>query len=226
MRSAPEHYDPATPRPRRSRTPGSHSPANLALRFTAELGVSVKHVPPRRVVNDASYRTELTVEELANGGTFTTALRIPDAAGQLTIIAAMRTNKITCSTQVTAPDEGTAGNRVTWMLRQLKNAPTDLLIEATFTAPASSTCKPHTTVRATQRILTDNQSGQLHSFTLMRTFTLGAKRAGTAASLIGSITHSAETFYTDVIQPVREWVPATPKASELGRDEHTDNEEA
>ncbi|MBQ7803043.1 hypothetical protein [Rhodococcus sp. (in: high G+C Gram-positive bacteria)] len=125
----------------------------------------------RRVVNDASYRTELTVEELANDGTFTAVLRIPDAAGQLTIIADMRTNKITCSTQVAAPDEGTAGKRVTWMLRQLKNAPADLLIEATFTGPGSSTCEPHTAVRVTPRILTDNQSGQLHSFTLMRTFT-------------------------------------------------------
>ncbi|GEM_PF-193911 len=199
---------------------------NLALRFTAELGVSVKHVLPRRAVNDARYRTELTVEELANDGTFTAVLRIPDAAGQLKIIADMRTNKITCSTHVTAPDEGTAGKRVTWMLRQLKNAPADLLIEATFTAPASSTCEPHTTVRVTPRILTNNQSGQLHAFTLMRTFTLGGKRAGTAASFIGSVTHSAETFYAEVIQPVREWVPAAPKASELGRDEHTDDEEA
>ncbi|MBT2275426.1 TerD family protein [Rhodococcus qingshengii] len=199
---------------------------NLALRFTAELGVSVKHVLPRRAVNDASYRTELTVEELANSGTFTAVLRIPDAAGQLTIIADMRTNKITCSTQVSAPDEGTAGKRVTWMLRQLKNSPADLLIEATFAAPASSTCEPHTAVRVTPRILCDNQSGQLHSFTLIRTFTLGGKRAGTAASFIGSVTHSTETFYAEVIQPVREWVPAAPKASELGRDEHTDGEEA
>ena len=110
------------------------------------------------------------------------------------------------------------------MLRQLKNAPADLLIEATFTNPTSSTCEPHTTVRATPRTLTDNQTGQLHSFTLMRTFPLGGKRAGTAASFIGSVTHSAETFYADVIQPLREWVPAAPKATELGRDEHGDDE--
>lgn len=190
---------------------------NLALRFTAELGVSVKHLLPRRVVNDASYRTELTVKELANDGTSTAVLRIPYATGQLTIIADMRTNKITCSTQVTAPDEGTAGKRVTWMLCQLKNAPADLLIEATSTCgPHHRPCEPLT--------LTDNQSGQLHSFTLMRTFTLGATSC-TAASLIGSITHSAETFYAEVIQSVREWVPAAPTASVLGRDERTHDEE-
>lgn len=197
---------------------------NLSLRFTAELGVSVKHVLPRRAVSDAGYRTELTVEELANDGTFTAVIRIPDAAGHLRVIADMRTNKITCSTQVTAPDEGTAGKRVTWMLRQLKNAPADLLIEATFTNPTSSTCEPHTTVRVAPRTLTDNQTGQLNSFTLMRTFPFSGKRAGTAASFIGSVTHSAETFYADVIQPIREWVPAAPKATELERDEHTDDE--
>ena len=33
------------------------------------------------------------------------------------------------------------------------------------------------------------------------------------------------TFYADVIQPVRERVPAAPKASEFGRDEHIDDEQ-
>lgn len=198
---------------------------NLALRFTAELGVSVKHVLPRRAVNDAIYRTELTVQELANDGTFTALLRIPDAAGELKVIADMRTNKVTCSTVVKAPDEGTAGKRVTWVLRQLKNAPADLLIEATFTGPTSSTCEPHADVRTTPRILTDSQSGQLNSFSLMQTFTLGGKRAGTAASFIGSVTQSAESFYAEVIQPLREWVPAAPKGSDLQREEHIDDEE-
>ncbi|MDJ0441635.1 TerD family protein [Rhodococcus qingshengii] len=198
---------------------------NLALRFTAELGVSVKHVLPRRAVNDAGYRTELTVEELANDGTFSAVLRIPDAAGELKVIADMRTNKVTCSTVVKAPDEGTAGKRVTWVLRQLKNAPSDLLIEATFTGPTSSTCEPHADIRAAPRILTDSQSGQLNSFSLMQTFTLGGKRAGTAASFIGSVTQSAESFYAEVIQPLREWVPAAPKGSDLQREEQADDEE-
>lgn len=198
---------------------------NLALRFTAELGVSVKHVLPRRAVNDAIYRTELTVEELANDGTFSAVLRIPDAAGELKVIADMRTNKVTCSTVVKAPDEGTAGKRVTWVLRQLKNAPADLLIEALFSGPTSSTCEPHADVRTTPRILTDGQTGQLNSFSLMQTFTLGGKRAGTAASFIGSVTQSAESFYAEVIQPLREWVPAAPKGSDLQREEHIDDEE-
>ncbi|WP_024793699.1 TerD family protein [Tomitella biformata] len=198
---------------------------NLALRFTAELGVNVRHILPRRAVSDADYRTELTVVELETDGTFSAQLRIPEAAGELKIVADMRTNKVTCSTVLTAPDEGTAGKRVTWALRQLKIAPADLLIEALFTAPTSSTCKPHAEVRATPRILIDGQSGQLGSFVLMQTFTLGSKRAGTAASFIGSVTQSAETFYADVIQPLREWVPAAPKASDLQRDEQVDDEE-
>ncbi|MCJ0904515.1 TerD family protein [Rhodococcus sp. ARC_M6] len=198
---------------------------NLALRFTAELGVTVKHVLPRRATNDADYRTELTVEELANDGTFSALLRIPDAAGELRVVADMRTNKITCTTVVSAPDEGTSGKRVAWVLRQLKNAPADLLIEAAFSGPTSSTCEPHAEVRATPRILTDGQSGQLSSFVLMQTFTLGSKRAGTAASFISSVTHSAESFYAEVIQPLREWVPAAPKASDIRRDEQTDDQD-
>nr|WP_202022430.1 TerD family protein [Rhodococcus sp. MS13] len=198
---------------------------NLALRFTADLGVVVKHVLPRRVVNDAEARTALTVNELANDGTFSATLRIPDAAGELRVTADLRTNKVSCSTTVSAPDEGTAGKRVTWALRQLKNAPEDLLVEALFTGPAASTCEILTSARATPRLLTDGQGGQLTSFVLTQSFPLGSKRAGTAASFISSITSSAEVFYSEVVQPLREWVPAAPKASDLPREEQVDNED-
>lgn len=137
----------------------------------------------------------------------------------------MRTNKVSCSTTVSAPDEGTSGKRVTWALRQLKNAPADLLVEALFTGPASSTCETIASARATPRLLTDGQGGQLSSFVLTQSFTLGSKRAGTAASFINSVTSSAETFYSEVVQPLREWVPAAPKASDLPRDEQVDNED-
>ncbi|MGW6659017.1 TerD family protein [Rhodococcus sp. NPDC055024] len=197
---------------------------NLALRFTADLGVVVKHVLPRRVVNDAEARTALTVNELANDGTFSANLRIPDAAGELRVTADLRTNKVSCSTTVSAPDEGTAGKRVTWALRQLKNAPEDLLVEALFTGPASSTCETLTSARATPRLLTDGQGGQLSSFVLTQSFALGSKRSGTAASFISSVTSSAEMFYSEVVQPLREWVPAAPKASDLPREEQADDE--
>ena len=181
---------------------------NLALRFTADLGVVVKHVLPRRVVNDADARTALTVNELANDGTFSATLRIPDAAGELRVTADLRTNKVSCSTTVSAPDEGTSGKRVTWVLRQLKNAPAELLVEALFTGPASSTCETVASARTTPRLLTDSQGGQLSSFVLTQSFTLGSKRSGTAASFINSVTSSAEIFYSEVVQPLREWVPA------------------
>lgn len=195
---------------------------NLALRFTADLGVTVKHVLPRRVVNDAEARTALTVNELANDGTFSATLRIPDAAGELRISANLRTNKVSCSTTVSAPDEGTAGKRVSWILRQLKSAPEDLLVEAAFTGPAASTCETLASARATPRLLTDGQGGQVSSFVLTRAFTLGSKRSGTAASFINSVTGSAESFYADVVQPLREWVPSAPKAADLPREEQPD----
>ncbi|MGC0362072.1 hypothetical protein ABH922_000056 [Rhodococcus sp. 27YEA15] len=84
---------------------------------------------------------------------------------------------MSCATTVSAPDEGTAGKRVTWIVRQLKASP----------------------------------------------FNLGSKRSGTAAGFINRVTVSAETFYSEVVQPLREWVPAASKASDLPRDEQADD---
>lgn len=112
------------------------------------------------------------------------------------------------------------------MLRQLKNAPTDLLIEATFTAPSSSTLRtahlyphnathPHRQPKRTTRLL--HPDAQLNPRGQTRRHRRQFYRQD--HPLRGNLLHRR------VIQPVREWVPAAPKASELGRDEHLDDDQ-
>ncbi|WP_433201206.1 TerD family protein [Nocardia sp. CA-107356] len=65
---------------------------HLALRLTAELGVTVKHILPRRHHCDPAARSAAFVERLAADGTFEAMLRIPDTAGDLVVVADLRTN--------------------------------------------------------------------------------------------------------------------------------------
>lgn len=189
---------------------------HLALRLTAELGVTVKHVLPRRYNNDPSARNAYFAEKLASEGTLEALLRIPETAGDLVVVADLRTNRVRCRTTIDAPDEGTSARRLSWLLRQLKDAPGDVQVEAVFSERGNEACEHLDAVRADSKILTEGRDGRIVSFTLQQGFPMGGRRSGTAAGFITSVTSSTDSFYAGVVQPLRGWVPAAPKPAPLG----------
>ncbi|MCZ4560153.1 TerD family protein [Rhodococcus sp. IEGM 1401] len=186
---------------------------HLALRMTADLGVPVKHHLPRKFSGDPQARNEYIVEQLVVSGCLSATLRIPDAAGDVTVEADMRTNKIQCSTAVDAPTDGTALRRASWLLKQLKNAPADILVEAVFADASEISCENLATVRADAKSLTAGRSSELQYFTLTSPTKMGSKRSGSAAGFIGSVTDGLDAFYRDVVQPLKPWVPSAPGTS-------------
>ncbi|MFC8380351.1 TerD family protein [Nocardia sp. NPDC057272] len=188
---------------------------HLALRLTAELGVEVKHVLARKFQSDPAVRAAAVAERLATDGSFEAVLRIPETAGDLTVIADVRTNKVRCRTTIAAPDEGTQARRVSWLTKQLTDAPGRVQVEAVFAERGNETCEFLDTVRTTPKSLIDGRTSPIVSFTLEQTFPMGNKRSGTAASFIASVTTATDAFYGAVMQPLREWVPAAPKQAGL-----------
>ncbi|WP_039824332.1 TerD family protein [Nocardia testacea] len=187
---------------------------HLALRLTAELGVTVKHMLPRRHAADPVARNAAVAERLATDGIFEAVLRIPETAGDLVVVADVRTNRIRCRISVAAPGEGTSSRRLSWLLKQLEEAPGSVQVEAEFSERGQTTCEHLDTVRAEPRVLTSGRAGEIVSFTLEQGFPMGSRRSGTAASFISSVTSSVDGFYGRVVQPLREWTPAAPKQAE------------
>ncbi|MGW4280634.1 TerD family protein [Nocardia sp. NPDC004750] len=189
---------------------------HLALRLTAELGVEVKHILPRRHRADPAARNVAVAERLAGEGTFEAVLRIPDTAGDLMVIADLRTNRIRCRTTLDAPSEGTANRRLSWLLRQLQEAPGDVQVEAVFSVRGNEACEHLDTVRGNPKVLTDGRAGEIVSFSLEKSFPMGNRRSGsgTAATFIASVTAATDAFYGSVVQPLRGWVPPAPKQPE------------
>jgi stress response protein SCP2 len=188
---------------------------HLALRLTAELGVEVKHVLARKFHSDPAVRAAAVAERLATDGSFEAVLRIPETAGDLTVIADVRTNKVRCRTTIAAPDEGTQARRVSWLTKQLTDAPGRVQVEAVFAERGNETCEFLDTVRTTPKSLIDGRTSPIVSFTLEQTFPMGNKRSGTAAGFIGGVTAATDAFYGAVMQPLREWVPAAPRQTGL-----------
>lgn len=187
---------------------------HLALRLTAELGVTVKHVLPRKHANDPAARSSAVAERLAADGVFEAVLRIPETAGDLVVVADVRTQKVRCRVALDAPDEGGPARRVAWLLRQLKDAPADIAVEAVYSERGNEACERLDTVRENPKSLTEGRAGEIVTFSLQQTFPMGARRNGTAAGFVAGVTAATDAFYGGVVQPLREWVPAAPKQAD------------
>lgn len=188
----------------------------LALRLSAELGVAVVPVLPRRLATDGAARVEAVAEHLVASGAMEATLRIPGAAGSLSVVADLRTGQVRTSAKVEAPQEGGSQRRVGWLVRQLKDAPGDVLVDVSFGGRAGTTCEPLAVVREKPAAVVPERGVEVAAFTLTRTTTLGTKRSGVRGAFIPSVTEAVEGFYATVLQPLRAWVPPAPRLVEEG----------
>lgn len=199
----------------------------LCLRLTAELGVPVTHVMPRKLATDATERAQAAVEQLAALGTMTASLKVPGAAGPLTVVADLRTSKVRVSASIPAPQEGGAQRRISWLLRQLKDAPDEILVDVHYAGQAEDTCERLGDVRESPAALVAERTAEVVSFELTAFSPLGTKRSGLKGAFIPSVIGATEAFYAAVLQPLRAWVPPAPKLAEptsapdeLGESDH------
>ncbi|WP_245721650.1 hypothetical protein [Nocardia crassostreae] len=174
---------------------------------------------PRRHHTDREARNAAVAEQLAGDGAFEATLHIPDTAGDLIVVADVRTNEIRCRITLEAPNEGTSGRRLSWLLKQLPEAPGELQIGVAFSEKGNETCELLAAVRADSKVLTEGRTGSIVSFTLEQAFPMGSRRSGTATSFITSVTEATDAFYGSVVQPLRGWVPAAPKQPEPSADD-------
>lgn len=188
----------------------------LCLRLTAELGVQVTHVMPRQLAGDPAARARAAVEQLASEGTMSATLKVPGAAGPLTVVADLRISKVRVSASVRAPQEGGPQRRITWLLRQLADAPDDTLVDVHYAGVAQDTCERLGDVRESAAALVSERSGDVTSFEITTVAPLGTKRSGLKGAFIPSVIGATEAFYSAVLQPVRGWVPPAPKLASGG----------
>lgn len=184
---------------------------HLCLRLSSELGVTVAHLLPRRLANDPTARVNAVVTRLAGDGVLDATLRVPGAVGPLEIRADLRTGQVRSSVLVQAPQEGGSQRRLNWALRQLKEAPDDLLVEVLFSGRTGTTCERLADVRETPAALLPEGSGDVTAVRLTQVSALGTKRSGVKGAFVPSVTSGVEAFYRGVVERMKPWVPPAPK---------------
>jgi hypothetical protein len=168
------------------------------LRFTSlqlgrQLGREVVPVLSRKELADPTLRAQSLTGSLSKTGILAGTIRIPDTAGLLVVSADLRASKITCHVDIEAPREGRPTTRVNWLLRQLRNAPETIRLEAYANhARGASTAELLHAVRENPACLIADPSKELRTFRVAASMSLGTKRGRGARRLHRLRPHSSQ----------------------------------
>jgi hypothetical protein len=190
----------------------------LALGLAQDLGREVTPARPRK--QTISARVDALVQRVAASGDLDGGLRVPDTIAPLDLRADLRARQVTTSVRVDAPAEGRATSRVSWILRQLREAPADLRIEAAFANTRETTSLLVGEAREfPQRLLHPaDPKREPRSFVIAMTRPMGLKRGKGAGSFVRETRRQVLEFYGTVVQDLKAWQPKPPQLRETQGD--------
>ena len=183
----------------------------LALSLAQELGANIQPQRPRGQTTPE--RLEESLKALAEQGELTTTLRIPDAIGPMTIRADLRSQQTLTSVSFDAPKEGTQRGRFGWLIRQLRDAPDDLRLEAGFPNARSTTAATLGEIRENPKALEYEQDSRRppKAFVLTSCQPMGKKRGRAEGSFVRETSAQVISFYSELVQNLKPWQAPAPK---------------
>jgi hypothetical protein len=153
-----------------------------ALQLGRKLGTEVVTVLSRRELAEPQVRLQTQVNLLADSGSLTAAIRIPDTVGTLNVTADLRANQIICHIDVDAPREGRGTTRVGWLVRQLRNAPATARVDAFYLhARGTGASELVGRLREDPKLLLGDGSRELKSFRVAHMVPMGPSEVSARA---------------------------------------------
>ncbi len=184
----------------------------VCLHLGRQLGTEVTHQLTRKERADPTLRAQALRTLLAETGTLTGSIRIPDTVGDIKIIADLRSNKVTCELSVDAPKTGRPTTRINWLTRQLKDAPDALRVEASaLNQRGPGAAELLRAVRTEPSVLAPDPSREIRAFTIAQTVPMGTKRGRGRGAFIDSVIGAVDGFYESVVQHIKAWSAAPPR---------------
>lgn len=183
-----------------------------ALHLGRRLGTDVTMQLSRKERAEPALRSQSLQASLVASGTMAGSIRIPDTVGDIRVVADLRASKITCYVDLDAPRTGRSTTRVNWVVRQLKNAPGTLRVEAsTLNQRGPGAAELLSVVREDATTLVPDPARELRSFRVAQTTPMGTKRGRGRGAFIDSKIAAIDAFYEDVMQHLKAWSAAPPK---------------
>lgn len=148
----------------------------LALDLTADLGHQVRQVLPASERTPEGRRQAL-INYLTTKGRLFAEVHIPDAAGTMVLLADLRARQLIVSTTIDAPREGTAKGKVSWLLRQLQEAPRGLKVEAKQKGASATLAAMLSQVREDPDVLYPERGKEIRGYVLSLNAAMGLNRS-------------------------------------------------
>ena len=185
-----------------------------ALTLGANIGSDVQQMLSR-THSDQRVRTNYLVDCLVNGSPLDGELRVPNTAGDIELSADLKARRISAAMDVAAPEDRGGKARCTWIIHQLQDAPSSLVIEAypkNARTPNSATVSDASENRD---VLLGEDRRDPARFRLVLTREMGTnrKKGGRNPGFIDSVLQLIEEFYGSVVQNITPWTPRAPKIS-------------
>jgi hypothetical protein len=166
-------------------------------------------------MTDPTVRAQALRASMVSQGVLEGGIRIPNTVGDMHVNVDLRAGQITCHVDLEAPKEGRPATRVNWLLKQLRQAPDTVRVEAFTThqrGPGATAMVPD--IRANPTTLVADAKKELRSFRIAMTVPMGSKRGRGRGAFIDSLLAAVDGFYGDVLQHLKAWAAAPPKMRE------------
>ena len=199
-----------------------------ALRLRAKLGVEVQPKISRGDRSDPAARMKRLHSEALKSGQLSGILRVPDAAGDITVNVLLPARMVRYEVELKPPSEGRATTRINWLLRQLRtgDVPSGLIIKILWDhGRLQSQARIADALSEAGSLLRDGQQQLIPHEAFPRTFVLEwvvplqKGRGRSSAPVLEGIAGGFEQFYGRVVEQLRPYVPRAPQ---LPSDQTTD----
>lgn len=192
----------------------------LCLNLSQELGVVVRARHPRG--RRPADRVAEASRSFAENATLKGTVAVPGAVGPIELVVDLKAKQLTTSVPLDAPGEGKRPlTKVTWLLRQLHDAPDGLRVDVRFpnrkigTAALLRDCRED----PGRLLLDDDSNCQPRSFVLALTRPIKAKSGSGPGSFVEEVRSHTADFYRDIVQDLKPPPPSTPKLPEADEPE-------
>jgi hypothetical protein len=184
----------------------------LCLNLSQELGVVVRAKQPRG--KKPADRVADASRAFAENATLHGSASVPGAVGPIDLLADLKAKQLTTSVPIDAPADGKrAQTKITWLLRQLKDAPDHLRVDVRYPNRkiGSSALLRDCRKDPSTLLLTSEPSCQPKSFVLALTKPIKAKAGTGSGSFVEEVRRQTVDFYRDIVQDLKPPAPSTPK---------------
>lgn len=186
-----------------------------SLKLGADIGQDVHEVIPRAQQSEPELRTRQFVESLATEAKLAGALRIPDTIADLDIEVDLKARQNILSVVFDAPSDKGGKGRVGWIVRQLKEAPEQLVVEAYAKNARSGMAATLADAREDASVLIGDDKKDPVKFRLVARSEMGlGRKAGKKPGFSQAIINSVEAFYGDILQNLVGYQPKAPQLRE------------